>query len=118
MYEDCIYKEVCSNDCENMCLRYLEMKYMLDNSNIPKDRQKIVKLVPDDCDYNSFVKLAEIQESIGNFVKNGSSLYIYSNTCGNGKTTWSIKLMLQYFDSVWAGNSFTKRGLFLNVPEF
>ena len=116
--QDCIYKDICDNDCGISCLRYLEMKYMLDNSNIPKSMQRITKLIPDDCDYNAFVKLADIQQSVGDFVDSGSNLYIYSNMCGNGKTTWSLKIMLQYFDSVWAGNAFTKRGLFLNVPTF
>lgn len=116
--QNCIYKDSCDSVCNQSCIRYLEMKYMLDNSNIPKNMQRITKLVPQDCDYDAFVKLADIQLNVGDFVFNGSNLYIYSNMCGNGKTTWSIKIMLQYFDSVWAGNAFTKRGLFLNVPTF
>lgn len=118
MHEDCIYKEVCETECKNLCVRYSEMSYLLQMSNIPKTQQKIHKMYPDDCDLQSFEKLAEIQEDILNFVNNGEFLYIYSNQVGNGKTTWTIKLMLQYFNEIWAGNGFNQRGLFINVPVY
>jgi DNA replication protein DnaC len=94
------------------------MKYLLKTSNIPKYRQKINPLIPDACDVQAFERLAEVRSNIVDFTKNGEKLYIYSETCGNGKTTWAIKLMLQYFNEMWAGNGFIKRGIFLNVPTF
>ena len=115
---DCIYEPYCDKECHSMCLRYLEIKYLLDASNIPKSKQKVNMLVPEDCDVLAFTQLADIRENILDFVKCGKNLYIYSNTCGNGKTTWAIKLMLQYFNEVWACNGFTERGLFINVPTF
>ena len=115
---DCIYKEVCTQECSQSCIRYLEMKYMLEHSNIPKAKQRINTLYPDDCDVEAFKKLAEIRNSISYFTENGSSLYIYSTNCGNGKTTWAIKLLLQYFHECWAGNGFTTRGIFINVPTY
>lgn len=118
MNEDCIYKDFCELNCTTACIRYLEMRYLLKSSNIPKSRQKLNRLVPDDRDIASFEKLADIRDDIETFTKDGGSLYIYSETCGNGKTTWSIKLLLQYFNQIWAGNGFTKRGLFINVPTF
>jgi DNA replication protein DnaC len=87
-------------------------------SNIPKKRQYPVSLMPDTVDYNVFCLLAEIKDDIVNFVNNGENLYLYSTNTGNGKTTWAIKLMLKYFDSVWAGNGFKCRGLFIHVPTF
>jgi DNA replication protein DnaC len=98
-------------------LRFQEMLYMINTSNIPK--QVIgTRLTPDDTDYDKFVRLANIQDNIAEFVTSGSNLYLYSQTCGNGKTTWSIKLLLQYFNEVWACNNFRVRGLFINVPTF
>lgn len=91
---------------------------MLKHSNIPKIKQRINTLIPDDCDIDAFVRLSEIRDDIVDFTECGNSLYIYSTTCGNGKTTWSIKLLLQYFNEKWAGNGFTKRGIFINVPTF
>ena len=118
MYEDCLYKGICENTCRQSCMRYLEMRYMLKSSGIPKSRQKVNKLVPQDCDYDAFMTLAELRDSIVEFTENGKKLYIYSTNCGNGKTTWSIKLMLQYFNEMWPGNGFKKRGIFVNVPTF
>lgn len=116
--EDCIYNEICNLECNDSCLRYLETKYMLENSNIPRAKWRINTLFPDQCDLEAFEKLAEIRSNIIDFTENGSSLYIYSTNCGNGKTTWAIKLMLQYFHLRWPGNGFTKRGVFVNVPTF
>ena len=114
--KDCIYEPYCDNECHSMCIRYLETKYLLDASNIPKSKQKVNTLYPDTCDINSFSMLSDIREDIKEFVRCGSNLYIYSSTCGNGKTTWAIKIMLQYFNEMWAGNGFTERGIFINVP--
>lgn len=90
----------------------------MDNSGIPAPRQRPVILSPSKCDYNAFCDLADIKDDIKNFVENGKSLYITSATTGNGKTTWAIKLMLKYFDTIWAGNGFKVRGLFVHVPTF
>jgi DNA replication protein DnaC len=98
-------------------LRFQEMMYMINASGIPTH---IIgtKLVPDDVDYEQFVRLSNIQNNIQEFVSEGNNLYIFSQTCGNGKTTWAIKLILQYFNEVWACNNFKERGLFINVPTF
>jgi DNA replication protein DnaC len=87
-------------------------------SGIPEKRQYPVSLMPDTVDYNVFCLLAEIKDDIVNFVDNGENLYLYSSNTGNGKTTWAIKLMLKYFDSIWAGNGFKCRGIFIHVPTF
>lgn len=116
--EDCIYRDVCQQECSESCIRYLEMSYLLKHSNIPKARQCRHRLYPEDCDLKSFQQLADIQHSMIDFVNGDNSLYLHSYCCGNGKTTWSIKLMLQYFDEVWSGNGFRCRGLFVNIPTF
>lgn len=98
-------------------LRFQEMLFMIESSGIP---EKVIgtRLTPDEVDYNQFVRLANVQENIVEFVENGNNLYLYSRTCGNGKTTWAIKLLLQYFNEVWACNNYKERGLFINVPAF
>ena len=116
--KDCIYSEICNLECPNTCLRYLEMRFLLNSSGIPKSKQKINKLIASPLDYKAYETLSNIRENILDFTKHGRQLYIYSDNCGNGKTTWSIKLMLQYFNEVWAGNGFIERGLFINVPVF
>ena len=91
------------------------MKYLMDNSGIPKNRQYPQELVAD-VDLAPYSQLAEIKSDIINFVNDGENLFICSKFTGNGKTSWSIKLLSKYFDSVWAGNGFKVRGLFVNVP--
>ena len=119
MIEDCWYKEVCNKeDCSNGCIRYIEMKYLIENSNLPKKRcnPDRLTLYPQECDYDAFVELQQIKDNIVQFVEDGQNLYIASHYTGNGKTTWSIKLMLKYFDEIWAGNGLKVRGIFVNVP--
>ena len=121
--KNCIYNKVCNlketEKCNNECLRYIEITNLLNKSKIPKNMQKTIDLYPDNCDYDSFVKLKHIKESIKEWVNSKEfNLYIYSNHTGNGKTSWAIKLMLKYFDEIWAGNGLQARGLFINVPNF
>ena len=115
---DCWYKSVCQKECTNSCIRYLEMKYLMDNSNIPKAKQLPQTLTAPKCDIAAFRRLAEIKNNITDFVDCGCNFYIASDRTGNGKTSWAIKLMLKYFDEVWAGNGFRTRALFIHVPSF
>lgn len=91
------------------------MKYLMDNSGVPKNKQYPQELVAD-VDLQQYRRLAQIKSNIQQFVDDGENLFICSQNTGNGKTSWSIKLLLKYFDEVWAGNGFKVRGLFVNVP--
>lgn len=87
-------------------------------SRIPKNRQLPDPLGVVDVDYDAYLRLADIKANIIDFVNNGNNLYITSSTTGNGKTSWAIKLMTKYFDSIWYGNGFKPRGVFIHVPTF
>lgn len=115
-FNECWYKSVCTNTCNDSCIRYLEMNSLLEKSYIPECKWQPTSLSPDDCDYSAFCDLADIKDEIDGFVLAGKNLYIYSDKTGNGKTSWAIKLMLKYFDTVWAGNGFRCRGVFVHVP--
>lgn len=118
---DCWYYSVCNrarNSCKTACIRYLEMQSLMDTSGIPKKRQYPQKLIAPKEDLKAFNTLNDIKNNITEFIDNGKSLFICSNTTGNGKTSWAIKLVLKYFDSIWAGNGFNPRALFINVPTF
>lgn len=120
--EKCWYNKVCSkyktDDCTEGCIRYMEMDFLMQNSGIPRNRQYPVLLTPSKQDMGAFLILRDIKDDIVNFVKNGESVYIYSDNFGNGKTTWAIKLMQKFFDNIWAGNGFRCRGIFIHVPTF
>lgn len=90
----------------------------MQNSGVPRARQYPEPLTPSAKDMDAFLFLQEIKVDVVNFVKNGENLYIYSTNFGNGKTSWAIKILLKWFDEVWAGNGFRCRGLFVHVPTF
>jgi len=113
---NCWYKDVCGVECEVDCLRYIEMKFLMDNSDIPPKRQMPDKLIPEVVDKEAFVALNDIRLDVLNFVLNGENLYIWSKHTGNGKTSWALKIMLRFFNEVWAGNCFKVRGKFVHVP--
>lgn len=113
--EKCWYKNVCTYDYCTNCIRYSEMRYLMDSSGIPANRQHPQGLVAG-IDIDKYYQLSAIKDDIVNFVNNGENLLICSKYTGNGKTSWALKLMLKYFDEIWAGNGFRVRGLFVNVP--
>lgn len=114
--KDCIYKDRCTNKCSPSCIRYIQMSRLLELSNLPTKYQKPIKIISVDEDRPSYLKLANIKENIVNFVKDGKNLYICSSTCGNAKTSWAVKLMLNYFDRMWPNSYDVTRGLYVHVP--
>lgn len=116
--EKCWYKEVCQYKKCSGCIRFTEMNYLMQNSGIPPAKQRPIQLSPtSENDKLMFKKLQAIKDNIVDFVDNGSNLYIASKSTGNGKTSWSIKLVHKYFDSIWAGNGLRVRALFVHVPS-
>ena len=91
------------------------MRYLVNNSGIPVTRQYVESLTAD-TDYRQYMRLAEIKSDIVEFVDSGNNLFIASQYTGNGKTSWSIKLLMKYFDEIWAGNGMRIRGLFVHIP--
>lgn len=121
--DKCWYKEVCSNfntnSCNSSCIRYSEIYFLFSTSNLPTNKWYPINLdlSEDSIDYDVYCKLADIKDNICPFVKKGNNLYIYSKICGNGKSTWSIKLLQAYFNSIWVGNGYRERAIFISVPE-
>lgn len=113
----CWYKNVCDGQCSDSCIRFLEMKNLIELSGIPLKKSYPIELYAG-VDYDVFCILADIKDYITEHVDKGDSFYICSRETGNGKTSWAIKLMLKYFNDVWAGNGFRLRGLFVHVPTF
>ena len=114
--EDCIFKDTCNPEthtCTSWCQRYLQFNRLLELSNLPKIYKKPITIYPIDPAYN---ELEAIAKDIENFVDSGKNLYICSTTPGNAKTTWSAKLMLNYFNKVWPNSYDVTKGLFVHVP--
>lgn len=116
MNSKCWYKDVCTNECTTTCQRFIEMDFLFENSGIPEGKRFLEKLQAIPEDYHSYLRLQDIKNDILHFVQQGKNIYIASENTGNGKTTWALKLLMKYFDEIWAGNGLRVRGMYVHVP--
>lgn len=115
----CWYKNKCkleSENCTENCLRYQNMNILIDKSGLPTNFQYPITLYPDEVDLESFEILAEAKNQISQLVKDGKSIYIWSVRAGNGKSTWASKILLAYFNNIWALSQLKTRGMYIYLP--
>ena len=116
LYDTCNHKD-CDKD---FCLR----KYKMDSlysAALMTDAQKqhvILKVDQDNTDLEQFKQLANIEQNICQFIADGKNLYLHSANCGNGKSSWSLRLAEAYFNKIWARSEIRCRVLFISVPRF
>lgn len=122
MEEKCWLYDRCNHkDCEkDFCLRKYKLDYLYNESNLSADQRVKIKLSADadHTDEEEFAKLAYIEEHIEGFVAGHKKLYLHSSICGNGKTSWAIRLINAYLNKVWAGCALECKAIFINVPRF
>lgn len=118
----CFLFDVCNHkDCDkDFCLR----KYKMDSlysAALMTEQQKhhvILKIDQDGTDLEQFKQLSEIEKTIDTFISEGKNLYLHSANCGNGKSSWSLRLAQAYFNKIWARTDIKCRVLFISVPRF
>ena len=118
----CYLREICNGkDCSaDFCLR----KYKMDSlysAALLSDSQKhhtTLRVDEDGTDLEQFKQLADIEQNIMSFVNEGKNLYLHSANCGNGKSSWSIRLAQAYFNKIWARSESKCRVLFISVPRY
>lgn len=124
---DCFLTGTCkkANECISeggnvFCQKLFKMENLYSESLLGKNQWKNIGLRydADGTDKEEFDVLKSISNDIENFVKEGKNLYIHSNICGNGKTSWAIKLMQSYFNAIWHKCDFGCHGLYVNVPRY
>ncbi len=119
MNTDCWFIDYCQyaeEDCID-CQLFLQMNWQMQNSGLPKAKQKIIKLRPEPCDTDAFADLLDIKRSITDFVDLGKNLYLCSDHTGNGKTSWAIKLLQSYLNLRCEGNYEHLLGMFVSTPQ-
>ena len=116
--QSCWYKRICTEQCSENCIRYKLMYSLFKQSNLPEALWGYKELICHEKDLSVYKKLQAKSDDILNFIESGNNLYIYSENCGNGKTTWSIRLMYSYFDKIWHKSCFDCKALFVSVPKF
>ena len=116
--QNCWYKRICTEQCSENCIRYKLMYSLFKQSNLPEALWGYKELICHEKDLQVYKKLQAKSYDILNFIEAGNNLYIYSENCGNGKTTWAIRLMYSYFDKIWHKSCFDCKALFVSVPKF
>lgn len=107
-------------DCDKFCMKKYKLDYLYDQSLLSEYQKIYKKLIidKDGTDLEEFTRLKYIETNIETFVNNGYNLFIHSNICGNGKTSWAIRMIQAYFNKIWTKADLTCKALFINVPRF
>lgn len=118
----CFLREVCNGkDCDkDFCLRKYKMDSLYSAALMTDSQKKHITLRVDEdgTDLEQFKQLADIEKNIVNFINEGKNLYLHSANCGNGKSSWSLRLAEAYFNKIWARTEVKCRVLFISVPRF
>ena len=119
---NCFLASNCNKkDCDkDFCLRKYKMESLY-SAALMTDAQKqhiTLRVDEDGTDLEQFKQLASIEQNIMSFVSEGKNLYLHSANCGNGKSSWSIRLIEAYFNKIWARTDSRCRALFISVPRF
>ena len=122
MIENCPYKLKCNGvDCDkDFCMRKYRLDCLYDHSMLTeKQRQpKTLFTDKDGTDLAEFQKLASLEKNMDRFVEAGTTLYLHSYNCGNGKTSWAIRLLMGYFNKIWYKSTFGCQAMFISVPRY
>lgn len=119
---ECYMASNCNRkDCDkDFCLRKYKMDSLYSAALMTENQKKhiILRVDEDGTDLEQFKQLAAIEQDIVNFIDSGKNLYLHSANCGNGKSSWSLRLTEAYFNKIWARTEVKCRVLFISVPRF
>lgn len=116
LYNRCNHKD-CDKD---FCLRKYKMDSLYTAALMTESQKQhtVLNVDLDGTDLEQFKQLAAIEQDIVKFIEEGKNLYIHSSNCGNGKSSWSVRLAEAYFNKIWARSEAKCRVLFISVPRF
>ena len=119
---NCYLRAVCNGkDCNSdFCLRKYKMDSLYSAALMSESQKQHIMLRVDEdgTDLEQFKQLAEIEKNIVAFINEGKNLYLHSSNAGNGKSSWSIRLIESYFNKIWARTDVSCKALFISVPRF
>lgn len=105
-------------DCFCVKLFKLDQLYNLSALSMRQRRRVQLRVDADGTDRDEFLQLKSVEENILQFVQRGDNLYIYSEQVGNGKSTWSIRLLQSYLNAIWHKCDISCKVLFVSVPRY
>ena len=119
---NCYLRSICNGkDCaKDFCLRKYKMDSLYSAALMTESQKQHIALRvdADGTDLDQFKQLAGIEQNICKFIEEGKNLYLHSANCGNGKSSWSLRLTEAYFNRIWARSDASCRVLFISVPRF
>lgn len=122
MTDRCYAKDYCkgynTEKCTERCDFWWKLNSLYEQSNLPIRYRYNIPLKPEQIDKPSFIELRDYTAEITEHVKQGDNIYIYSQTTGNGKTTWASKMINQYIRKAVATSLLDNEVLYLNVSLF
>jgi DNA replication protein DnaC len=101
-------------------IKQFKLDYLYKKALLSDKQKKRIELTIDDnnSDLDAFKFLSHVEESILDFVNNGNHLYLHSTICGNGKTSWAIRMVQAYFEKIWLQTELKPRALYISVPRY
>jgi DNA replication protein DnaC len=122
MIQNCPYRINCNGiDCnKDFCMKKYRIDTLYENSLIPVPERQVKRLFTDadGTDLPQFQQLAQIENSIIDFVKAGHNLYLHSYTCGNGKTSWALRFLNTYIYKIWPKSNLECQVLYVEVSKY
>lgn len=100
MNTDCWYciEDECSKGyqvewCDEHCPIFKNMKAAFTNSNLEQQYWYPFTLKQVSIDKKAVEEVRNVRDNLVNFVAEGKNVLLQSSKCGNGKTSWGIKLL-------------------------
>lgn len=108
-----------SAETDPFCIKLFKIGKLQDEALLSEKQREFVPLRLDasGVDKEAFDRLKYLEDHVEQFVESGDNLYIYSSTCGNSKTLWSLRLLNRYFERIWYKSGLRCRGLFINISN-
>lgn len=105
---------------KQFCLRKYKLNYLYTEALLSESQKKhaVLRVDADGTDLEEFKRLANIEKNIDVFVAEKQNLFIHSSQCGNGKSSWAVRMLTSYLDKIWPETALTCRVLFISVPTF
>ncbi len=104
--------------CDDNCPIYKNMRAHFESSNLPKRYWWPFTLKVPPVDKEAVNEIIQVRDNLSEFVSSGKNLLIQSSKCGNGKTSWGIKLLQKQIELNYKGSSlFGPPAFFVYTPN-
>lgn len=117
-------KKYCNKNCgaaeDKYCPRISKIDFLFNEALLPLNQRKRIPLRVDSdgTDTEVFKQLKIVEQNIEQFIQTGSNLFIYSPICGNGKSSWGIRLIQAHVENIWHKSDLSCKALFISVPRY